>query len=56
MIVYFENVQDVAPGGTHPFWKCGASQTTLLPLNDDRAFVTVVNTSLEFAVGGAIPF
>jgi hypothetical protein len=53
---YFENVYDVAPGGTHPFWTCGASQTTLLPLGEDHAFVTVLNTALLFSVGGTIPF
>jgi len=55
-VVYFENAYDVAPGGTHPFWKCGASQTTLWPLDEDRAFVTVFNSSLQFAIGGVIPF
>jgi outer membrane protein assembly factor BamA len=55
-VVYFENATDVAPGGTHPFWKCGASQTTLWPLDEDRAFVTVLNTALQFAVGGFMPF
>jgi len=55
-VVYFENVYDVAPQGTHPFWNCGASQTTLWPLDEDRAFVTVLNTALLFSVGGTIPF
>ena len=55
-VVYFENVHDVAPGGTHPFWNCGASQTTLWPLDNDRTFVTVLNTALQFAVGHTIPF
>lgn len=56
-VVSFENVYDVAPGGTHPFWNCGASQTTLWPMDEERWFVTVVNTALQFAVGGSsIPF
>src|SRR5207244_4647671 len=54
--VYFENVQDVAPGGTHPFWNCGASQTTLWPMDDDRMFVTVLNAALQFSAGRSIPF
>jgi outer membrane protein assembly factor BamA len=54
--VYFENATDVAPGGTNPFWKCGAFQTTLLPMDEDRAFVTVLNTALQFSIGGTIPF
>lgn len=55
-VVYFENVHHVEAGGTHPFWKCGASQTTLLPMDEDRAIVTVVSTSLQFSIGGVIPF
>lgn len=56
VIVYFENVHDVAPGSTLPFWNCGASQTTLWPMDEDRAFVTVLNTALQFSVGRTIPF
>jgi outer membrane protein assembly factor BamA len=55
-VVYFENVHDVAPGGTHPFWNCGASQTTLWPMDEDNAFVTVVNSALQFSVGDTLPF
>jgi len=55
-VVYFENAYDVAPGGTHQFWNCGASQTTLWPMDEDRAFVTVLNTALQFSIGGTIPF
>jgi len=55
-VVYFKNAHDVAPGGTHPFWNCGASQTTLRPMDEDRAFVTVLNTALQFAIGGTPPF
>lgn len=53
---FFESAYDVAPGGTHPFWTCGASQTTLWPMDDDGQFVTVVNAALQFAIGGVIPF
>jgi outer membrane protein assembly factor BamA len=55
-LLYFENVHDVAPGATYPFWNCGASQTTLWPVDEDRAFVTVLNTALQFSIGGTIPF
>lgn len=54
--VFLENVHSVAAEGTDRFWKCGAAQTTLWPLDEDRAFVTVVNASLQFAIGGRIPF
>jgi len=53
---YFENVTDVAPGGTHPFWNCCASQTTLWHLDDERVFVTFLNAAAQFSIGGTIPF
>ncbi|HLY72914.1 MAG TPA: BamA/TamA family outer membrane protein, partial [Planctomycetota bacterium] len=54
--LYFESAYDSAPGKSHPYWTCGASQTTLWPLDQERQFVTVVNTATQFAIGSYIPF
>jgi hypothetical protein len=54
--LYFESAQDYAPGRSHPYWTCGASQTSLWPLDKERQFVTVLNTASQFAIGHYIPF
>jgi hypothetical protein len=54
--LYFESAYDSAPGKSHPYWTCGASQTTLWPLDKERQFVTVLNTASQFAIGSYIPF
>jgi len=54
--LYFERAQEFASGTSHPYWTCGASQTTLWPLDPERQFVTVLNTATQVAIGHSIPF
>jgi outer membrane protein assembly factor BamA len=54
--VYFERAYDFTPGTSHPYWTCGASQTSLWPLDKERQFVTVINTATQFSIGNYIPF
>lgn len=53
---YFESAHDYAPNATHAYWNAGGSQVTLIPMDEDSAFVTVINTATQIAVGGFIPF
>ncbi|HVR82661.1 MAG TPA: BamA/TamA family outer membrane protein [Planctomycetota bacterium] len=53
---YFESAEDYAPGKSHPYWNCGASQTTLWPMDKEKRFVTVLNTATQLAIGHYIPF
>jgi hypothetical protein len=56
VVLYFESAWNFTAARADQYWTFGASQTSLWPMDADRQFVTVLNTSVQGAVGDTIPF
>jgi len=53
---YFERAEYLAPTQSDPYWTSGASVVTILPMDQDKQFVTALNVATQVVVGDRIPF